>query len=156
MKQLQAKDRFVAPGFTFIEMLVVLGIMATLLAVIVTKLNYASVGSRDKKRLVDLKTVQSALTLYYSDEEAYPSSLTFGSSLTNADGSRTYLKEVPVDPDTTDRQYYYTSNDNQTYVLCAAMELDANIPQSGDSHYPPQPAPACGSSVDCNYCLTNF
>ncbi len=145
------------PGFTFIEMLVVITLMALMTTVIAVKLNTASKASRDKKRLVDLKTIQAALVLYNSDWQAYPATITFSGSLTTADGSRTYLQEIPQDPSSPTRTYYYSSDTSQ-YVLCTAMEKSQNIPSAGSVYYPPAglPADSCGSGIDCNYCLQGY
>ncbi len=140
------------PAFTFVEMLVVITLISLIAASIMVRLNQASGSARDKKRLVDLRTVQSALTLYNSDWDSYPSSLNFGGSLTNSDGSRTYLHEIPQDPSYPTKHYYYSSDTN-SYVLCASLEEEKNIPQSGDSHYPPSSVPAGGCGSNCNYCL---
>ena len=136
-------------GFTFIEMLVVLVLLATLMSVVVVKLNKASVSSRDKKRLVDLRMIQSALSLYYSDWDTYPTGLSFGSKLEDSNG-RTYMAEVPVDPEYPKKSYYYQTL-TAGYVICAAMEDDRNIPAAGSIYYPPATY-SCGS-VNCNYCL---
>ncbi len=136
-------------GFTFIEMLVVLVLLSTLMSIVMVKLNKANQTSRDKKRLVDLRMIQAGLGLYYSDWDAYPSEIDFGSKLEDGNG-RTYMAEVPIDPDYPKRKYYYQTL-TAGYVLCAAMEEDENIPTSDDIHYPPGNY-SCGE-VSCNYCL---
>ncbi len=143
------KELRIARGFTFIEMLVVLVLLATLMSVVMVRLNKASVSSRDKKRLVDLRMIQSALSLYYSDWDAYPGSLSFGGKLEDSNG-RTYMAEVPTDPEYPKKNYYYQTL-TAGYVICAAMEDDKNIPAAGSIYYPPATY-SCGN-VNCNYCL---
>ncbi len=140
------------PGFTFVEMLVVITLISLVTASIVIRLNKASGSGRDKKRLVDMRTIQSALTLYSSDWDAYPTTLDFGGSLTDGSGDRTYLQEIPQDPSYPTQHYYYSSN-GTSYVLCATMEEEENIPSSGDSHYPPSTLSGGECGKDCNYCL---
>lgn len=56
-------------GFTLIELLIVIGILAILAAVTLVALNPAELlrRSRDSRRLSDLDSIRSALTLYLAD-----------------------------------------------------------------------------------------
>ncbi len=56
-------------GFTLIELLIVIGVIAVLAVVIVLVLNPAQqfMQSRDARRVSDLKTIDSAVALYYGD-----------------------------------------------------------------------------------------
>jgi len=59
-------------GFTLIELLVVIAIIGLLATLAVVALNNARAKSRDAKRVSDIKQVQTALELYYSDQGGYP------------------------------------------------------------------------------------
>ena len=59
-------------GFTLIELLVVIAIIGLLSTLAVIALGSARTKARDAKRLSDLKQVQTALELYYTDKAAYP------------------------------------------------------------------------------------
>ncbi len=59
-------------GFTLIEILVVIAILAILLSVIYAALSTASAKSRDTERQADLREVQSALELYKLRYGRYP------------------------------------------------------------------------------------
>ncbi|OGL87724.1 hypothetical protein A3I42_03380 [Candidatus Uhrbacteria bacterium RIFCSPLOWO2_02_FULL_49_11] len=59
-------------GFTLIELLVVIAIIGLLATLAVVALNNARAKSRDAKRVSDIKQVQTALELYYSDQNGYP------------------------------------------------------------------------------------
>ncbi|NOY14770.1 MAG: type II secretion system protein [bacterium] len=142
-------------GFTFIEMLVVLVLIATLMSIIMVRLNRASSTSRDKKRSVDLHMIQAALGLYYSDWDDYPDSLSF-SQVFEDSNNRVYMQEMPNDPSYPKQTYYYAKSATAGFVLCAAMEESKNIPASGSIYYPPSSVPAGGCTVDCNYCLKPF
>ena len=67
-------------GFTLIELLVVIAIIGLLSTLAVVALGSARVKARDSKRVSDLKQVQTALELYYTDNNAYPAgnALLFG------------------------------------------------------------------------------
>ena len=60
-------------AFTLIELLVVIAIIGLLASIVLVALNQARVKSRDAKRVADLRQIQTALELYYSDSGAYPS-----------------------------------------------------------------------------------
>lgn len=59
-------------GFTLIELLVVVAIMGLLATLAVTALNTARAKARDARRVSDIKQTQTALELYYMDQNGYP------------------------------------------------------------------------------------
>ncbi|MBY0328590.1 prepilin-type N-terminal cleavage/methylation domain-containing protein [Patescibacteria group bacterium] len=59
-------------GFTLIELLVVIAIIGILAAVILASLNTARAKARDARRISDIRTIQTALEMYYSDNGSYP------------------------------------------------------------------------------------
>jgi len=70
---LQEKNK----GFTLIELLVVIAIIGTLASVVLASLNTARGKARDAKRASDMHQVQSALQLYWLDNDGtYPPSQT--------------------------------------------------------------------------------
>jgi len=68
-------------GFTLVELLVVVAIIGILAAIGIVAITGARVRARDAKRVADIKSLQSALELYYTDKASYPS----GSGLTLGD-----------------------------------------------------------------------
>ncbi|HUO49972.1 MAG TPA: type II secretion system protein [Candidatus Paceibacterota bacterium] len=59
-------------GFTLIELLVVVSIIGLLASIILASLDSARVKARDAYRLEQMRTVATALELYYSDHLQYP------------------------------------------------------------------------------------
>lgn len=59
-------------GFTLIELLVVISIIGVLSTIVLSSLNSARVKARDAKRVSDIRQLQSALELYYSNNGQYP------------------------------------------------------------------------------------
>jgi len=127
-------------GFTLIELLVVIAIIGLLSTLAVVALGSARAKARDSKRLSDLKQVQTALELYYTDQGQYPAAtttVTLGTSgstdCLNASGWRAagaactdpYMGLVPNDPGTTN-DYTYTSSDGTSYTIAATLEDEVN------------------------------
>ena len=63
-------------GFTLIEMLIVVAIIAILSGLILSGLNRARMQSRDARRMADIKNIQAQLEVYYNSHNKYPDSLT--------------------------------------------------------------------------------
>lgn len=120
-------------GFTLIELLVVIAIIGLLSTLAVVALGSARQKSRDAKRLSDIKQVQTALELYYTDNNAYPTAAT---AVTLGDGTHAclnssgfaasgcasaYMGLVPTDPQSTGL-YSYISADGTTYTITATLE----------------------------------
>ena len=83
-------------GFTLIELLVVIAIIGLLSTLAVVALNNARQKSRDSKRVADIKQIQTALELYYSDANQYPSTVTPGNAISY--GTTVYMAVVPNNP----------------------------------------------------------
>ncbi len=138
-------------GFTLIELIIVMIILGILLGSILGNFFTSLKKERDARRKLDLQQVQKALELYYQDKNAYPTSLTFGSSLTDSVSGKVYMQSVPNDPQNSSGScnYYYSSPDtgHTTYFLYSYIEntLDTGqgVRQSGYGNN-------CGSS--CNPC----
>lgn len=131
-------------GFTLIEILVSISILAILFGVVLTSLSTLQRNSRDAQRVTDLRKIQAALAQYYADQGFYPTSINFGGtySLTNNTGNpnvpspvKTYLNRVPADPYSTTNQYWYVSLPNScnntgnpctSYCLYAMREFIAD------------------------------
>jgi general secretion pathway protein G len=85
-------------GFTLIELLVVVAIIGLLSTLSIVALNNARARARDSRRLADIKQIQTALELYYSDIGLYPAtaSVTAGSAI--ASSTTVYMAAVPTAP----------------------------------------------------------
>ena len=59
-------------GFTLIELVVVISILAILSGVLVPRVSSHLKAARDARRLADIKTVRSAIEQYYLDKGSYP------------------------------------------------------------------------------------
>lgn len=92
-------------GFTLIELLVVIAIIGLLATLSVIALNSARLKARDARRVSDIKQLQTALEMYYSDVSSYPAG-TLGAnvSLSSTNGfnatpaGTVYMSKVPTNP----------------------------------------------------------
>ncbi|MGU9978174.1 MAG: type II secretion system major pseudopilin GspG [Candidatus Oxydemutatoraceae bacterium WSBS_2016_MAG_OTU14] len=87
-------------GFTLIEILVVVAILAILATLVVPNIMDSPDRARQASVKHDINSISSALAIYRLDHANYPNSLQDLSS-----GSRKYLKEVPLDPWNNPYQY---------------------------------------------------
>lgn len=124
------KKHKITRGFTLIELLVVIAIIGLLSTLAVVSLNNARQKSRDAKRVSDIKQVQTALELYYADQNGYPVKGNPGGNLGSDAamkcldedgfvaacdaGGTTYMGQVPQNPTPAlagSANYVYKSND---------------------------------------------
>ncbi len=119
-------------GFTLIELLVVIAIIGLLSTLAVVALGSAREKSRDVIRVADIRQIQTALELFYADNNAYPdgSGLVLGgtntaclntSGFTTANCPSPYMPVVPHDPSTGEYVYSVVSG-TTAYTLTATLE----------------------------------
>jgi len=131
-------------SFTLLEILVVLGIIAILVAM--GAISYSSVQkkARDAKRKTDLKTLQQAFEEYYSVcGFSYPTPSPGLSGITNISCPLTptimIMPKIPKEP-LKDIDYALTS-DGQTYTIC--------VPTINPTQGPLE------TEIVTSYCLSN-
>ena len=120
-------------GFTLIELLVVIAIIGLLATLSIVALNTARAKARDSKRVADIKQIQTALELYYSDQSQYPATVTAGGTITAASTSVVYMSQVPTAP---------LPFDNSTGTACNATN-NSYVYAMGTG----------GTTYTLNYCL---
>jgi len=133
-------------GFTIIELLIVIAIIAILAGLVLNNFQGAQAKARDTQRITDINNVHSKLEEYYNENGSYPQTFTAAtfpgidaSSLTDADGADIVINaavadetaaDAVADPDNTD-EYLYVSfptgctnaaNDCTGYVLKTFVE----------------------------------
>lgn len=109
-------------GFTLVELLVTIGIIATLIAVLAPNLMGARERARDAQKKQDLDSMKSALRMFYNDVQNYP---TFGGGLDNDNASEsglgtTLASFMPAVANIGFTYYYYGAGDS--FFLWAPME----------------------------------
>ena len=87
-------------GFTLIELLIVISIIVILTIIIFSSFGQAQVGSRDKKRIADISSIQLTLETYFN-QHGYYSTTTVGlpgipTPSTNPSGQQYQYNYVPL------------------------------------------------------------
>lgn len=130
-------------GFTLIEILIVISIIAVLAAMGLASYSSAQKNARDVRRRSDLKAAQAAWEQYYANNSGkYP---------LNCDISTTYLPQgLPIDPKN-DNTYSYTWScppSGTEYCFCAKLESGTgNSPSAGS---------ACTYGAGLFFCVSNL
>lgn len=162
-------------GFTLIELLVVIAIIGLLSSVVLTSVNAARARARDAARQATLKSIQVALALYYSTNNAYPTGA-FSSEPNDAWGDNggnwipglapTYIGALPRDPKggnsiipggcaaSWKSAYLYYSPDGQNYMVLSHCAPEGTWTSSFglfDYRRPTWAWKVCNSDIGCAY-----
>lgn len=104
-------------GFTLIEIIVVMAVIAILFGVSATSYTASMKKARDSERKFEFKTIQTALEVYHQQNGAYPINPT-GNWVCSTDAqpwipqlTTEYIKELPRDPTN-------NGNANSNYAYC--------------------------------------
>lgn len=138
-------------GFTLIELIVVISIIAVLAAATTFSYRASLIASRDARRKTDLEQIRAALELYKSNNNIYPvATIDCNSSGAFTDGGgNTYLSSIPKDPKCTTQSYYYGQlSAGADYTLGSILES----PGSSTCTVVVDCSPAAGTQ-NCNYCV---
>lgn len=93
-------------GFSLIELIVVMAIIATLIAIALPRYQGSIENSRLTSLKADLRVVRECIDRYYEDKGQYPQTL---QELVDA----RYLKEIPIDPITDSAQTWVLEFDQE-------------------------------------------
>ena len=135
------------PGFTMMEVLVVVAIVAVLSVLLYPLLIGQIYKGRDARRKSDLDIISKAIEQYYTDKDCYPSALPL---CTPGDGLRPYLSKIPCDPQTGSNYEYYI--DPNTTSCPTWFWLFANLDTPEDKQSKDIGCyPSCGSTEETTY-----
>jgi len=119
-------------GFTIIELMVVIAVIAVLSSIVLVLLGNAKEKSRDARRVSDMREIQNALNLYFTDNNRFPR-VTPAVDITGSDAFSTEMEaagvisEMPTDPVNTGGSVYsYVSSENgAVYTISFCLETDS-------------------------------
>lgn len=131
----------ISRGFTLVELLVTISIIAIISTVLLSNFNAARERGRDAQRKADMRNIQTALRIFYNDYGGFPTSGTganlgkivacgqstapgpftceYGSAW-SAD-NKVIMSTLPKDP-LSSQTYQYLQTDADTYTLSACLE----------------------------------
>lgn len=130
-------------GFTLIELLIVVMVIGSLTGVLISVIDVRGLQgkARDAERVSDLKQIQTALELYFSENRSYPLTVwveVTGSGFLSSNLTPDFISKIPSDPlagstpyadpcdDPNTHRYNYLSHDGTYYRLTAIMEKDSS------------------------------
>ena len=138
-------------GFTLIELLVVIAIIGILSAVVLASLNAARQKSRDGKRVSDIHQLQLALSTYFDNNQAYPTTAE-GIAILATQG---LIPAVPLDPLNTGNYVYgYAALTTTSYTLQSDLEGSSNPVLSNDIDAASDGLTCTDTGPDYYYCIT--
>ncbi len=147
-------------GFTLVELLIVVGIIGLLSSVTLVGLGSFRARGRDARRVADLREVQNALELYYTQSQAYPPTTgstadgtSWRSMVTAITGASVGVSSLPTTapaPAPNAIYNYGSPSGNQSYVLQATLE-DPNNPALANDLDLDTYTVSCDQSTE--YCL---
>lgn len=123
-------------GFTLIEMMIVVAIIAILVAVLVPNFMRARAQAQTAACEANLKEIATALELYQTDHEQYPN-VPGATNATSTDANLgEYLRQTPVDPVNPSGFYQYQvanySSGNASYtIICPGAHDPATLSALG-------------------------
>lgn len=141
-----------AKGFTLIELLVVISLISILATLLMANLNAGRERGRDTQRKSDVKSIQTALRLYYNDKNRYPANNASGeivgcdsyatpTACTWGDqwavGTTIYMSKLPEDP-LTGQSYEYaydSATDIATVSVCLENKSDDKGVETTDTDW---------------------
>lgn len=165
--------RKISSGFTLVELLVVMAIIAVLATVIIGGFRSSQMRGRDSQRKADLKQISNALELFFQDYGRYPpasgtliaacsynpgtgvgTACSWGSG-TMSDGKTTYMRTVSADPLTFQNYVYRVSSTFNSFQLFARLENTEDKNCINDNCEAPGVVVTCGGGNLCNFGVTS-
>jgi len=128
-------------GFTLVELIIVIGIIALLATLAIVSMTKARMQARDSKRTEDTRTMVLGLESYYNRHGVYPTIITPGQKLEDSEGTL-YINQVPSNPRPRndgfcpDKDFHYeTFNGGQNFMLTFCLGDDKGSLNKGINFY---------------------
>jgi type II secretion system protein G len=124
-------------GFSLVELLVVITIIAIMSVVAYTAVGGQTTKAKNSRRTQDIGTIQQSLELYFVEKGVYPDSVADATVHTNFKTFETttqltnkYISKTPLDPWSTDTKkipysYGVNATTKKQYQLAATIEGEA-------------------------------
>jgi prepilin-type N-terminal cleavage/methylation domain-containing protein len=136
-------------GFSLVELLVVISIIAVITAVLLPNFMGAREKARDSQRIQDLSAMKVALRMYYNENQAYPTPVGTAGALGSPLGAG-FATFMPAIQNLGYTYGYAATNGNDGFIACILLENrggpDAVLSQ-GKCNVLAQPFGVCGQGV---------
>lgn len=111
-------------GFTLVELMVVIAIIALLTSIITSSLFGSRAKARDAKRISDIGQLQLTLAIFFDRCKQYPATLTLGANNGCPAGItlQSYTSSIPIAIDGSAYDYTVDTNSYTNYVLHTKLE----------------------------------
>lgn len=127
--------RGIKKGFTIIELLIVIVVVALLAALVLNRVGGATENARDEQRKSDLTDISEALDNYQIAEQSYPSEAHMEDNAWVTENLSTLDASTLIDPMeatiNTDGGYQYTSTPTDCDTGCTGYSLSADLEEDG-------------------------
>lgn len=128
-------------GFTLVELLIVIAIIAILTGIVITSLTSSKAKSRDAQRVSDTNQLQLALEQFFDRCGFYPAADAGGGPSTSDSCTsggvtvtiNTFLAKIPHDPSTAQSYGYVVNSTKTDFVVSAKLEGQNQIQQNSYS-----------------------
>ena len=117
-------------GFTLIEVLITLTIIAILMSFVAPYVLNRPDQARDLKLKFDFEAIESALALYKLDNGKYPTQELGFDHLINGDNGSKYLSKIPEDP--CGSNYVYKMENNFVEIISIGPDGLLDGPEDDD------------------------
>ena len=117
-------------GFTLIEVLITLTIIAILMSFVAPYVLNRPDQARDLKLKFDFEAIESALALYKLDNGKYPTQELGFDHLINGDNGSKYLSKIPEDP--WGSNYIYKMENNVVEIISIGPDGLLDGPEDDD------------------------
>ena len=117
-------------GFTLIEVLITLTIIAILMSFVAPYVLNRPDQARDLKLKFDFEAIESALALYKLDNGKYPAQELGFDHLVNGDNGSKYLSKIPQDP--WGENYIYKVDNNVVEIISLGPDGLLDGPEDDD------------------------
>ena len=108
-------ERKKSSGFTLVELLVVISIIAVLSAVLMVNFVGMRERSRDSQKIQDLNAIKSALRMYYNDNQFYP----LDKGVITGSGFTGYMSNLG------DTSFIYNRGSSDSFIITIGLEVGA-------------------------------
>lgn len=153
---LKKGDVFIKYGFTLVEMLVVISIIAILSTILAGGYSNSQKNARDATRKINLKSISDALNSYYADYGVYPQT----DELIDIDGTFVregivYMKKVPIETSGMTPILYERGISEKSFRLYTNLENEEDKDCIDNSRCELISSGNYGSDKGCCYVITS-